>query len=258
MRYQILIIFIFFNLSLFSQIVPIQDSRDNSVKIFSISGNSSGTGFFIDKYHVATCFHVIAKVNSDTIIYYNDLVVLTGSGEYIKAKLTTRLAPEDSTPLKHDFAILSLITKPKKIKILELKYDSSYKIGSSIVFSGFPFGVSTMLTHQGYISGFNNDSSVICFQSSINKGNSGGALINEKSQIIGIITRKAGGISKELETILDKIKSSKKIMTVKQYGVNQQDAQQEIIQIIDTYISTGIGYAYSVEYLIKWYDIYIK
>ena len=40
----------------------IRQSRENCVLIQSTSTKSAGTGFFLDDQHVATCFHVIAKL----------------------------------------------------------------------------------------------------------------------------------------------------------------------------------------------------
>ncbi len=258
MKIYVTILFSIILKSIFSQELAIQDSRDNCVMVYSELGKSIGTGFFIDKAHIVTCFHVIANSDDGTIKYFNDIIIVTNEGEQIRAKISTKVAPEDSTPLKYDFAILSLLSQPKKYKLLDLKFNETNEIGSKIIFSGFPFGNPTMLTHSGNISGFKNDSNVICIQSSINKGNSGGAIINEKKQIIGIITLREGGINQELQNVLNEIKSSESYGNIQLMGIDPLKAQKETIQVLNKYISTGIGYAYSIRYMMKWYEKYLK
>jgi S1-C subfamily serine protease len=258
MKTIITFIFLFAIKIVIAQDELINNSRDNCVFIYSVQGNSTGTGFFIDKYHIVTCFHVVAKTENGIINYFNDLIVLTNYGERINASVFSKVASEDSTPIKNDFAIVSLLSKPKNYKTIELEVDKTIKVGSKILFSGFPFGKPNMLTHTGNISGIFNDSSVISIQSSINKGNSGGALINERGKIIGIITLREGGISFELEKLLQEIKESEKNYRMMLAGINQLKVQRETIEVLNNNISTGIGYAYSIKFALDWYNKYLK
>ena len=58
------------------------------------------------------------KINSRKVNYFDDLIIITNSGEKIKAEVFTKVVPVDSTPIKRDFAIISLSSKPKKYKLL--------------------------------------------------------------------------------------------------------------------------------------------
>jgi hypothetical protein len=100
-----------------------------------------------------------------------------------------------------------------------------------------------MVTHFGTISGITKDKSVICVQAATNKGNSGGALIDKKGEVIGIISMREGGISLGLQNYLNQINQAEKMGSVQIMGIDPLQATKETINVLDTYISTGIGYA---------------
>ncbi len=232
----------------------IEDSREATIKVFSMQGNSSGTGFYISNDIIATCFHVIAKVWVDekqqgNFSIYNDLKAVNENGEVVS--LTCISIPDIGSPepALQDFALLRVIgTVPKK-KILSL--DSSHKedIADNVLFSGYPLGTPTMVSHTGTISGITKDRSIICVQASTNKGNSGGALVNSDGKVIGIISMREGGISAGLQNYLSQITATEKQGSVEFMGINPLQATKETISVLDTYISTGIGYARSIKFM---------
>ena len=106
-----------------------------------------------------------------------------------------------------------------------------------------------LITHKGMISGIDDSGNIICIQGSINKGNSGGALISDDGKVIGIVSMREGRVSKALADLTIYIEATEKQGSVRLKGVDPLQAIKEITKILDTYISTGIGYARDIKYL---------
>lgn len=232
----------------------INNSRKSCVKIYSQQGQSVGTGFFISDDLIATCFHVVAKLipNSNNTINWNiyqDLQVVTVNGETVSVTCITIPNDKSSEPLFQDFAILKTNRLVKDKAILPLAKNKNHDITEPIIFSGYPLGTPVMVSHLGTISGITQDKSLICIQASTNKGNSGGALINKKGEVIGIVSLREGGISYGLQNYLQQINDTEKNGSVEIFGVNPLQATKETIKMLDTYISTGIGYARNISFL---------
>ncbi len=250
----------------------INTSRSNCVQIIVPSLNSQGSGFFIDPQHVLTCFHVVGKfdyipkTSEYKITTGKDVFVITAGGEKIDADVITTwpksfskfLTPRvynEAFPVLCDFAILKLKTKSKsQITIAPLFRGKDLPpIGSNVIFSGYPLDAPTMLTHRGMISGIAHNQ-LICVEASVNKGNSGGALLDDKGEIIGIIDMREGGISKGLDDLRKYIDRTKKYGSVELMGVDPLAADKAMIDTLDTYISTGIGYARTIKNVTDYLD----
>lgn len=237
----------------------IELSRTSGVKLISRSESSSGSGAFIGDQYVLTCFHVVASwsVQGSTtdIKIFPDLQVVLPSGETIDGTVVSVPTNDDPNPLQYDFAIVKLKHKPtnsfSKLQLAMMK--ESLMVGDDVVFSGYPLATPGMVTHRGMVSGFDNSSTLIFIQASINKGNSGGALLNSQGHIVGVVSMREGGISQgldELQAYIKKTyidKTSPKIR-LKLMNVDPLQATNAIIQTLDRYISTGIGYAHSIKF----------
>jgi V8-like Glu-specific endopeptidase len=236
-------------------------SRESCVKIISKQGNSSGTGFFISENIIASCFHVIANISKDSLNNINfqifqDLQAINEDGDIVSLtciSIPTNASPE---PFTQDFALLKItgVIKNKSILPLETKFEN--KVSDLALFSGYPLGTPTIITHFGAISGITKDSSIVCVQASTNKGNSGGALINAKGNVIGIISMREGGISLGLQNYLNQIKETEKHGSIQLMGVDPLQLNKETILVLDKYISTGIGYARNIKFLNEYIEKY--
>lgn len=238
----------------------IAQSRQESLEITSASGNSKGTGFIIGKKHVATCFHVTARIYQDgTNIKWDifpDIEVTAITGLKLSAKVVSIPTQQSPEPLFKDFAILELSDElPENLAGAALKIiEPKFEIGDEVFFSGYPLATPAMVSHRGMISGHNARSDVICIQSSINKGNSGGALCNEAGQVIGIVSMREGGIAVGLTQLNAFIEESGKHGRVTLMGVDPLQTLKAISETLDRYISTGIGYAHSTATLRQYLD----
>jgi S1-C subfamily serine protease len=236
-----------------AQMNSIAQSRDSCVQV--IAADSRGTGFFISPDRVATCFHVVAalKVNGTDVQWtlHPDLKIKTSKGEVIDAVCVSDPNRFGPAPLHFDFAILKLKSKPKDAPVVLKLSDPAAKldIGTDVIFSGYPLATPAMVTHKGMVSGIDQTGSIICIQAPINKGNSGGALLGPGGDVCGIIDMREGGISKGLQDLSHYIDDAKKRGSVAIMGVDPLAVFNEMIGTLDTYISTGIGYAVSTRHL---------
>jgi S1-C subfamily serine protease len=239
----------------FAQLDIIQRSRANCVKIFSPSAKVSGTGFFLNDEQIVTCFHVIAAIEQkDTTLswqVYQDLTVVFYNNDTLRAFCITPPTKDDLSPLAFDFAVLQLRSKPTfKVDPNRITVDAKgIAVGDEAIFSGYPLQTPSMVTHKGMISGFSKDTNIICVQAAINKGNSGGALLDSQGQVIGILSMREGGVTQALMQLSKEIEATQRHGSIGLMGIDPLKSLREIIQVLDTYISTGIGYAINIKHL---------
>ncbi len=157
--------------------------------------NSYGTSFPLDDNGlICTNFHVIE--NSEN-------VYLKIGGNYIIAKIIYIDPVID----------LVLLQINKRLTPLKLKVPNNTDIGKTVYAIGFPWASMTgdnPTVTKGVISGFTEDRRYIITDASINRGNSGGPLIDSKGNVIGINTfiirgddTEAGGFALNIEPIID-------------------------------------------------------
>jgi putative serine protease PepD len=139
-----------------------------------------GSGFVIDKQgHIATNAHVVEGATSITVKFHDGS---TATG--------TLVGSDPST----DVAVVKVNVASSKLKPLTLADSSKVEPGEGVVAIGSPFGLDGTIT-AGIVSAVNrtitspNQSSiggVIQTDAAINKGNSGGPLIDAQGKVIGI------------------------------------------------------------------------
>lgn len=132
---------------------------------------TSGTGFFITKNLILTCYHVVEKSIIIDILYKNT--------NEIKANIK-HIFPDD------DLALLEIKDELDDVIPLEMK-PLSEKETDDVLTIGFPLSSKNIKITKGIISGYQE--SLIQTDASLNHGNSGGPLvINDKGKykVIGV------------------------------------------------------------------------
>lgn len=152
----------------------------------------AGSGVIIDKDgYIVTNYHVIEGAKEIT-------VNLAGDDTAHKAKLVAGDA-------RTDLAVLKITDKKGPFPYIKLADSQKVEIGEKAIAIGNPLGDLEGTVTQGIISGLNREvytksaqsgkltrlNNVIQTDASINAGNSGGALLNNRGELIGINTAKA-------------------------------------------------------------------
>ncbi len=139
---------------------------------------SSGTGFFVSNNgHIITNDHVIVGCRNITIAQ---------QGKYIEVDV---IAYDE----RNDLAILKSDIRPKKFYRIS---KSDPKLMDDVVIAGYPLGnkVSTGIkTTKGSVtslSGMGNNFSEFQTDAALNKGNSGGPIIDKGGNVIGVAVAK--------------------------------------------------------------------
>ena len=165
---------------------------------------SSGSGFLIDglKGYVVAAAHVVA----DAISIIGRFVKL--GRKDLSLELIGICREKDLALLRISMTDLPLVTQSVKD---HLKFADSMlvKLGDKVKAIGFPFGSNNVKITEGIISGFESvesdreDSITRCptyiqTTAQIYPGNSGGPLLNEANEVIGITTSSTSGKSQNV------------------------------------------------------------
>src|SRR5882762_3908926 len=140
----------------------------------------AGSGFVIDsRGYILTNFHVVQEAQSIE-------VVLGDQSKYV-AKFI-------GADQRNDVALIKIDPKGKKLVALPLGDSSALQVGQKVLAIGNPFGFQSTLT-TGIVSALGRTvqtsqttfiDEAIQTDAAINRGNSGGPLINSHGQVIGI------------------------------------------------------------------------
>ncbi|HHL6055226.1 TPA: serine protease [Escherichia coli] len=162
-----------------------------------ICGEHRGSGFsFYEEEFILTNFHVIkssidfnkGKVNCPT-------VVMCENGQGAEADIVAYNSERDIALLKINDAL------PPGRVILKPAIDYLPERGRKLIFSGFPHGISTLLTHEAIISA-EIENGVFYIDGMVNKGNSGGPIIDaETGNVVGIVSAKRFCFNEEAEKL---------------------------------------------------------
>lgn len=159
----------------------------------TVSGSGSGVIISEDGY-ILTNNHVISSTDSSSFYQVSDAtsVKVTIYGD--ETEYTAEIVGTDS---QTDLAVLKI--DKSGLVAAELGDSSSVQVGEFVLAIGDPYGLEHSVT-AGIISALNREMTVdgttynvIQADCAINSGNSGGALVNSKGQVIGITTLKLSG-----------------------------------------------------------------
>ena len=140
----------------------------------------AGSGFVIDpRGYILTNYHVVEGAQS--------IEVVLGDQSHYPAKFV-------GADQRNDVALLKIEPKEKHLVALSLGDSSSLQVGQKVLAIGNPFGFQSTLT-TGVVSALGRTvqtsqstfiDEAIQTDAAINRGNSGGPLINSHGQVIGI------------------------------------------------------------------------
>ena len=157
-----------------SRVRPATDGREGDMLVDFSIGVGSGVIFDSNGY-IVTNYHVIAGSDIIAVHFSNGL---------------RKFAKVVGFDQQNDIAVLKVdIQTPS---VAELANSSEVKTGDIVMAIGTPFGLFKNSVTLGIVSAINSALSKPRIQTdaSINYGNSGGALINAKGQVIGISSAK--------------------------------------------------------------------
>lgn len=119
-----------------------------------------------------------------------------------------------------------------------IKTSTSLEIGNEVFTVGFPYsfaGEKTLTT--GHVAAFENG--LIKIDTSVNNGNSGGALFNTNGEIVGIVNAKLGSLS----AFLKNVEQAKPQASMSIGGIDPVQTIQQMIREMRRNLNLGIGYA---------------
>jgi putative serine protease PepD len=153
-----------------------------SIKAVTQDGEDSGTGIVLNEEGlILTNDHVIAGASS--------LTVNAGG-----ATSTTRPATVVGEEANSDLALIHVDPSGLGLKPLKLVSSSSVQVGDSVYAIGNPYGLEETLT-RGIVSALDREISApdgskitgaIQTDAALNPGNSGGPLLNEQGDVVGV------------------------------------------------------------------------
>jgi S1-C subfamily serine protease len=154
---------------------------------FAEPARALGSGFVLDRAgHIVTNYHVIEAAS--------DIKVGFSNRDTMKARL---VGSDPST----DLAVLRVQAPANALTPLPLGDSDKVEVGDQVVAIGNPFGLDRTVTFgiisavQRFITAPNQYTidHVLQTDASINRGNSGGPLLNTSGQVIGVNTKIATG-----------------------------------------------------------------
>ena len=155
----------------------------------------SGSGVIISENgYILTNNHVISSADSSSFYQVSDAKSITVKIYGDETEYPAEIVGTDS---QTDLAVLKI--DKTGLQAAELGDSSSVQIGEFVLAIGNPYNLDFSVT-AGIISALNREMTVdsttykvIQADCAINSGNSGGALVNSKGQVIGITTLKLSG-----------------------------------------------------------------
>lgn len=227
----------------------------------------NGSGFLIEG-GIVTNSHVIRPGVVDALLFRMADTDSEDQANYIRMlpDACYKTVVAESPESERDYAYLQLEEDEFEGRH-RFEFDSEYEVevGEQVLFLGFPFGMSQMTAHSGYVSSVFERRGVEIFQidGSVNGGNSGGPLLNMEGKVIGIVTRAVTGlIEEQFKILIDALRSNQQALqrsgaVMKIGGVDPIDAiraSQAAMERIATDLwrsaNVGIGYAYTCEYIV--------
>jgi S1-C subfamily serine protease len=156
---------------------------DGTEEVETKGSDSTGTGVVIvDSGIILTNLHVVDGAKRIRVIFADGM---EAAADLIGAR------PE------HDLAVLKAQSIPDDLEPATMRSTAGLRPGESVVAVGFPFGIGPSAS-AGVISGLGREyrsaegkrilTNLIQFDAAVNPGNSGGPLVTNEGEVIGIVT----------------------------------------------------------------------
>jgi len=143
----------------------------------------TGTGFFINKQgHIVTNSHVVKDCKQINTLYQG-------------SKVSTSLVTNDP---RNDLALLKASTRPSAIAYF--RSGRGIRAGDDILAFGYP--LKSVLSDElkgtkgmiNALSGLNNDTRFMQMSAPVQPGNSGGPLLDQAGNVVGVVTAKLNAV----------------------------------------------------------------
>jgi S1-C subfamily serine protease len=156
---------------------------DGTEEVETKGPDSTGTGVvIIDSGVILTNLHVVDGAKRIRVIFADGM---EAGADLIGAR------PE------HDLAVLKAQSVPDDLEPATMRSTMGLRPGEAVLAVGFPFGIGPSAS-AGVISGLGREyrsvegkrilSNLIQFDAAVNPGNSGGPLVTNEGEVIGIVT----------------------------------------------------------------------
>jgi putative serine protease PepD len=165
-----------------TQIYQRDSSGVVSIKAVTAEGEDSGTGIVLnDEGLILTNDHVVAGATS----------LVAGPGKSSSVTRPAKLVGEEAND---DLALIKIDPSGLNLKPLNLVSSSSLQVGDPVYAIGNPYGLNETLT-RGIVSALGREiaapngskiAGAIQTDAALNPGNSGGPLLNEQGEVIGV------------------------------------------------------------------------
>lgn len=230
---------------------------------------ASGSAFVVNDL-VVTNNHVFSGPRDcDVIIRFADSDPSNiNDGLVLSYADFSRRLKSGSDANNYDFAVLDIPEVIEKVNhSLSFGDPDDISIGQQIVFLGYPFEHLNLTCHTGIVSSkfLSGPASILQLDASVNHSNSGGPLLDASNgHVLGIITRKATGLSTMFQELLQSFEQNIKVFqasrssgaSVNLAGVDpiaaleaSQRQMQRVALEIERSANVGIGYAFSIEHI---------
>ena len=153
-----------------------------AIRAVTAGGEDSGTGIVLNGQGlILTNDHVVAGATS----------IVAGPGASSNVTRTATLVGEEAN---QDLALIRIDPSGLNLKPLSLVSSSSVQVGDSVYAIGNPYGLDETLT-RGIVSALNREiaapdgakiTRAIQTDAALNPGNSGGPLLNEQGEVVGV------------------------------------------------------------------------
>jgi S1-C subfamily serine protease len=156
---------------------------DGTEEVETKGPDSTGTGVVIvDSGIILTNLHVVDGAKRIRVVFHDGM---EAAAELIGAR------PE------HDLAVLKAQSIPDDLEPATMRSTAGLRPGEAVMAVGFPFGIGPSAS-AGVISGLGREyrsaegkrilTNLIQFDAAVNPGNSGGPLVTNEGEVIGIVT----------------------------------------------------------------------